>query len=223
MTHQMLSNGIASIESDTNTGAAIRVDYGIPEDNRLGVETAWNEADADIAGDLERVYTTAVDNGHSIALVRMDRVTFNQVRKNASMHALYNGFREAPNGTAVTLNLDKINEMLQSEYGFKIEVIDRSFQVETSDGVKSVRAWEPGAVSFWATEGQVGDLVYADLAEKSRPVKTKTYSEPEPWLLAAKWSEGNPLREFSEASGLVMPVLKNVDQVYFLDTATPEV
>ena len=124
----------------------------------------------------------------------------------------------ASNDSAVTLNADKITELFQSEYGFAIQVIDRSFEIEKNGVTQNVRAWAEGYVSFWTTTGVVGDLWYADLAEKSRPVAAKTYSQPETWMLAAKWSEGNPLREFTEASGLVMPVLNNVDHIYFLNT-----
>lgn len=153
----------------------------------------------------------------------MDRQTFNYLRKNTSIKALYNGFREVPSGTEVTLNEEKMNELFESEFGFRIQVVNRSFEVEKNGAVSTVKGWAPGYVSFWTTEGIVGDLVYADLAEKSRPVKNKTYAQPEEWMLAAKWSEGNPLREFTEASGLVIPVLNNVDHIYFLDTATVEV
>ena len=220
MTHQMESNGLVEVPSEDNTGRSIRVDYGVPDSNRFGVAALWSDPAADIAGDLERIYNAAIDNGDNIVLAKMNRVTYNQVRKNASVKALYNGFREVPTGTEVTLNEDKLNELFESEFGFRIEVINRSFEVEKNGVVKSVKAWADGAVSFWTTDGLIGDLVYADLAEKTRPVKAKVYSQPAEWLLAAKWSEGNPLREFTEASGFVMPVLNNVDHVYFLDTAT---
>lgn len=223
MTHQMLATGLVEIPSNENTGRSIRVDYGVPEDNRLTVQTAWSDSAADIAGDIERAYNTATDKGLSIGLMRMNRVTFNQVRKNSSILALYNGFREVSADTAVTLNLDKLNDLFSSEYGFTIEIVDRTFDVEKDGVVKTVRGFTDGAVSFWPNNGPVGDLTYAHLAELTRPVAKKTYSQPEEWMLAAKWSDGNPLREFSEASGLVIPVLQNVDQVFFMDAVNPEV
>tara|TARA_R110002020_G_scaffold318905_7_gene534542 strand:- start:1993 stop:3267 length:1275 start_codon:yes stop_codon:yes gene_type:complete len=218
MLHQAMSNGLVEIPNDENTGTSIRVDFGIPDANRYGVTKVWSDPTADIAGDLERIYEKSVDMGDNIVLARMDRKTFNYIKKNESVIALYKGSINASNDSAVTLNADKITELFQSEYNFAIQVIDRSFEIEKNGVTQNVRAWAEGAVSFWTTTGVVGDLWYADLAEKSRPVKTKTYSQPETWMLAAKWSEGNPLREFTEASGLVMPVLNNVDHIYFLDT-----
>lgn len=218
MLHQALSTGVVAIPKEDNTGRLIRVDYGIPDANRFGVVKPWNDPTADIVADMERWYETFVDNGDNVVLARMNRKTLNQIKKNESVIALYKGFLNASNDSAVTLNEDKINEVFESEFGFRIQVIDRSFEIEKNGEVKTVRAWNDGAVSFWTTEGLVGDLFYADLAEKTRPVAKKTYSQPEQWLLAAKWSDGNPLREFTEASGLVMPVLNNVDHIYFMNT-----
>ena len=218
MLHQALSSGLVEIPTEENTGTSIRVNYGIPDKNRYGATKVWSDPTADIVGDLERIYEKSVDNGDNLILARMDRKTFNYIKKNESLIALYKGFLNASNDSAITLNADKINELFQSEFGFAIEVIDRSFEIEKNGVTKNIRAWAEGYVSFWTTTGTVGDLWYADLAEKSRPVAAKTYSQPETWLLAAKWSEGNPLREFTEASGLVMPVLNNVDHIYFLNT-----
>ena len=223
MTHQMISNGIVEVPNEENTGTSIRVDYGVPDANRFGVPVVWSDPAADIVSKFEQINNAATANGDNIVLARMNRTTFNQIRKNTSVKALYNGFREVAANTEVTLNLEKLNELFESEFGFVIEIIERSFDVEKNGNITTIPGWVNGAVSFWTTTGQIGDLVYADLAERSRPVKAKTYSYPEPWLLAAKWSEGNPLREFSESSGFVMPVLNNVDHVYFLDTATVEV
>lgn len=223
LTHQMLSNGIIEVPDENNTGTSIRVDFGVPDANRSGVPVLWSDPTADIAADLEAVYTKAVDNGDAISLIRMNRKTFNLVKKNDSVIALYKGANNFASDSSVSLNQEKVQELFMSEFNWDLQIIDRAFQVEKNGAVTSIRGWVDGAVSFWTTEGQVGTLTYADLAEKSRPVKTKTYSSPEPWLLAAKWSEGNPLREFTEASGIVIPVLNNVDHVYFLDTATVEV
>lgn len=223
MLHQAVSAGVVEVPDNENTGRSIRVDYGVPDANRFGTAKVWSDPTADAAGKLEEIYQAAIDNGDNIVLARMDRKTFNYLRKNESLKALYRGFNNFPSDAAVSLNEDKINELFQSEFGFSIQVINRSFEVEKNGNVSTVMGWADGAVSFWTTTGVVGDLVYADLAEKTRPVNAKTYSQPEQWLLAAKWSEGNPLREFTEASGLVMPVLNNVDHIYFLDTATAEV
>lgn len=223
MTHQMMSAGVVEVPEAENTGRSIRVDYGVPDANRFGVATVWSDPAADAAGKIEEIYQKAIDNGDNIVLARMDRQTFNYLKKNDSIKALYRGFNNFPSDAVVSLNEDKMNELFQSEFGFSIQVINRSFEVEKNGAVSTVKGWADGAVSFWTTAGVIGDLTYAELAEKSRPVKNKTYSQPEEWLLAAKWSEGNPLREYTEASGLVIPVLNNVDHVYFLDTATVEV
>lgn len=223
MLHQAASNGVVAVPEAENTGRTIRVDYGIPDANRYGTAKVWSDPTADAAGKFEEIYQAGIDNGSNIVLARMDKQTLNYLKKNDSIKALYRGLNNFPSDAGVSLNEEKINEVFQSEFGFSIEVVNRTFEVEKNGVVSTVKGWVDGAISFWTTTGVIGDLVYADLAEKTRPVKTKTYAYPEQWLMAAKWSEGNPLREFTEAQGLVMPVLNNVNHIYFLDTATVEV
>jgi hypothetical protein len=224
MFHQALSNGVIEVGQDTNTGRAIRVDFGIPEANKFGVTKKWSEANAPIVDDLERVLDEAANAGVNLQFMLMDNITFNYFKKNTQVREHYAAFMDISGNVLPIPNLAKVNEMLAGNYnGLQIQVINRTFKVEKDNEIKTVRGWVSGAVSFYTSLSQVGDLVYSDLAEKEAPVDGVIYSYPEPYLMLTKSREGRPLREFTESSGIVLPVLQNVDEIYHLDTTELQV
>lgn len=215
---QSLSTGVTQIGADINTGRSIRVDFGIPKTNKFGVTTKWSEAGATPMDDIERITDHATQDGNSLRYMLLDKVTFNAFKKNQQVKEFYATYRDIVGNNLPTPNQEKLNEALAADYGLEIVIYDRTFKAEIGGEIKTINPWVAGAVSFWTTFDNVGTLWYSDLAEETSPVETKVYSKPETWLLSAMWREGNPLREFTEASGLVMPVLDNVDEIYLMDT-----
>lgn len=65
---------------------------------------------------------------------------------------------------------------------------------------------------------ELGDLVWTTLAEENRPVNGVVYQKADEFILAKKYSTTDPLREFTAAEAMVVPVLNNVDRIYTLDT-----
>lgn len=53
---------------------------------------------------------------------------------------------------------------------------------------------------------------------KNRPVNGVVYQKADEFILAKKYSTTDPLREFTAAEAMVVPVLNNVDRIYTLDT-----
>lgn len=221
---QALSTGVTEIGTDTNTGRSIRVDFGIPETNKFGVTKNWNNASAPIMDDLERVLDAASDAGVNLGFMLMDNITFGHFKKNTQVKEHYASYLDLNSSNFPTPNLTKVNEMLAANFnGLQIQVINRAFKVEKNGVVSTVKAWTPGAVSFFSSLQNVGDLVYSDLAEKAAPVEGKVYAYPEAYLMVTKQREGSPLREYTEAQGLVLPVLQNVDEIFLMDTTELQV
>lgn len=219
---QALSTGITEVGADINTGRSVRVDFGIPAANKFGASTAvWSDPAATPIDDIEAIVETAQAEGVNLQHILMDSVTFNHFKKNTQVKDFYASYLDLNASNNPTPNLDKVNAMLQANFGgLTITVVNRSFKVEISGTITTVKAWTEGAVSFYSSLDNLGELVWSDLAEKIDKVETKTYSYPEQWLMVTKERQGSPLREFTESSGLVMPVIHNVDQIYLLDSTT---
>lgn len=222
MFHQALSNGIIEITKDKNTGRSIRVDFGVPSANRLGVKTAaWSDtANATPIDDIERVLETAYNDDVVLSYMVMDRGEFNNFKKSTQVREYYAAYVDMSAGNLPALNEAKINEFLQADFGLSIVVINRVFHTEVNGVVTTGKAWEAGNVSFFTNWDNLGDLVWGDLAEKSASVPYKTYSYPEEWLMVSMYRQPAPLREFTESQGLVLPVIHNVDQMYIMDATT---
>lgn len=218
---QALSTGVTEIANEganqNNTGAGIRVDYGIPEANFFDVEKLWSDVDSKPLDDIESVLAQANDNGHTITTVKMDRVTFNNFKKTTQVKEGY-AFSVGFVGDKIPVpSLGKVNEFLLADYNFTIQIIDRSVQIERNGKRASVKPWSSGKVTFM-TSDRAGSLVYGNLAEKNHQAKEITYTEASTFILAAKYSTTEPLKEWSRAMANVIPVLENVDQIYILDT-----
>jgi len=63
----------------------------------------------------------------------------------------------------------------------------------------------------------VGRLVYGTLAEETRPVQDVTYAKAGTHILVAEFGETNPLREYTTAQSLCLPVIDNPQSIYVLE------
>ena len=62
----------------------------------------------------------------------------------------------------------------------------------------------------------VGRLVYGTLAEETNPVAGVNYQKSGSHILVAKYSKTDPLKEFTTAQALALPVIDGVDGIYIL-------
>lgn len=215
---QGLSTGFISITDEDTPGTAIRVNFGHPDKNKYGVTKPWDDSTAKPIDDIENVVSEARINGDVVRYILMDRNTFNLFKANAQVkeqYAFYLGYTGS-NVPAVP-SIEKANEFLSANQGVEIMVIDRPVQVEKDGKRKSINPWEAGAVVF-LTDIMVGTLTYGKLAEETFQDKSVDYQKVDDFILVSKYHKKDPIKEFTSAQALAIPVINNVDSIYIMDT-----
>ena len=217
---QGLSTGVGLTIDDKNTGVGIRVSYGYKDSNRYGVKVRWGKEGYVPISDIERVITKAYENGDVITTIALDKAAYNQLRRSQEAKNLYaSSSGNFTGNNHIIPTPSQFNSTIEDEYKVKFIVIDRIIRVEKDGNQTNVRPFAEDTLVFLTTE-QVGSLVYAILAEQDSEYKVKNvdYQIVDGFILVSKYKETNPLREFTNAQAIALPVIENVDSIYILNT-----
>lgn len=215
-----LSTGVA-LTADENVGTGVRLDYGYLDENQFGVETLWTDtANATPIDDIKRVVERASEVGVAINQVYADDKAINEMLATDQVKQLF-AFTLGFVGEKVPQpSRDQLNLLLESNFGFSIQKIDRTV-IKQVDGVSiPVKPWEVGRLVF-AVDAQVGSLVWTRLAEQNHPVAGVTYQVANQHTLVSKYRVNRPsLREYTSSQARAIPVITNVDRIFTLDSQT---
>jgi hypothetical protein len=221
---QALSTGVTLVPDSENVGVGTRVDFGYMDSNRYGVTKKWGSDGYTPLSDMARVLHKALERGDVITTVALDGSTYYRMRKSDEAKALYaSSIGNFAGNNLVTPSPSQFEALIADEYKVKFIVIDRIVRVEKDGKQTLVRPFAENTLVFLTTE-QVGTLVYAILAEQDAEYRVKDvdYEIVDNYILVSKYSETNPLREYTNAQALVLPVIENVDSIYILNTEDAE-
>lgn len=223
MTLLGLSTGYATADSDNNVGVETRVNYGFDPKNQFGVSVKWdgNASTAKPFDDIKRIMDKAEDDGNTIIRVYADDKWIDSA---CASEQVRNYFVFAVNNTAVStsanvpiLDREQLATILERKYGIELVRVNRSLRTEKNGKQTSVKPWKSGSATFVCDE-TIGDLVWTNLAEASRPVGGVTYENVQDYILVSKYRKNDPLQEFTTSQARVVPVISNVDRIYTLDS-----
>ncbi len=221
-----LSTGIALVTDVDNTGVGVRLDFGYPEVNKFGVTTLWSNTASKPFDDIQRVLNQAEINGSVISTVRLDRATLENIAKTTQAKELYGFQSNFVGGNIPTPDTEQINSMVSRRYGFTFEIMGRTCIIEKNGVQTPVKPWKAGNVVFLTQTGNVGDLVYARLAEQNPARQARTgasYIEPTPYILVSKYNNHEPsISEHTKSQARVFPVINNVNSIYLLESTVIE-
>ena len=222
MFQQALSTGQLLVGEDITIGTGVRATYNYLAENIFHCTAgAWGEDNAAPIDDIEQMFAKASDDGNTITLVMIAKARIDMLRKSTAGKLLVAN----NNGQTVT-NIDTLGkptrtamlEALEAEFGATFRIVDSSFQIEDADGKRrTIKPWEQANV-VGLTSDKVGRLVYGRLAEETNPVDGVTYEKSGSFILVSKFSDNEPLQEFTTAQALVIPVIDGGNSVYVLHT-----
>jgi hypothetical protein len=213
-----LSTGTMLVPDEENVGAGIRVQFGYKPENSYGVITKWGEEGYEPISDIERVLSSASEIGDVITTIALDKASYNLIRKSEESKALYAAsIGNFTGNNAIIPTPSQFDAIIEDEYKVKFLVIDRAVRYEKDGKQVSIKPFAENTLVFLTTE-QVGRLVYGILAEETNPVSGVTYQKVDGYILISKYSNNDPLREFTTSQALVLPVIENVDSIYILNT-----
>lgn len=219
---QALSSGVTSIDDENNAGIGVRVDFGIPAENKLTVSTVWSDPSATPLDDIERAIQAANAKGYTLSVCFMDLATFNNFKKTNQVkerHATALGLAVTTGTKPPVPTKAQVNAFLLEDYNLTIKIINRSVQIEKNGKRTVVKPWTDGAVTLSPSE-QVGTLQYGDLAEETHPVENVAYEKATSYTLVSKYHKNDPLREYTTSQANVIPVLEDVGGFWIIDSKT---
>lgn len=216
-----LSSGVTLVDTD-NVGTGIRLDFGYPTANKFKTKTAvWTSpSTATPITDLNQLIDAASTKGDVLAYVMMDKTTFNNMKASAEGKDLYATSIGNFGNTKPVPSREQFMEAFEAETGLKIIIVDRSVRTEKDGTATSAKPWAVGQVVA-LTSLEVGQLVWAELAEMNHPVEGVSYQRADGFILVSKYRANKPsLSEWTSSQARVVPVITGVDSIYVLDTTT---
>lgn len=212
-----LSSGLTIIADQTNVGTGIRINYNIPESNQFGASIKWSDPEATPIDDIRRIRKRARNNGKIINTIWMDESTFYNLTNNKQVKEMWAFSLNFIGDKIPTLDDDQLKSYLKSKLKLNVIVIDRTFNKEKDGKITVTNGWTPNMVVF--TNGiKVGSLVYGTLAEENFPTNGVSYSKPNDYILISKSGTTDPVSEKTAGQAIVIPVLQNVDSIFYLNS-----
>ena len=210
-----LCEGVVLVEDEDNTGTGLRVNYGYLEENTFGT-TKKGEVSKE---DFENVNDKANDDGNTIVKCLMSKKKFDEIRRlrwAQELVADFEGKIYDDDDKLKTPSKKAMMEAFEDEFGYEVEIINRSVIFEKNGKQKSVKPWNDDRIVFICNT-IVGSLVWGTLAEATNPVEGVKYAVVDKYKLISKYSKNDPLQEFTSGQALVLPVIEDVDQIYVID------
>lgn len=222
MFQKALSTGEILVGEDLTQGTGVRANFGYSADNTFHCTAGvWGSETDEPIEDMEQMFSKANEDGKRITLVMIAKSRLDMIRRSRAGKLLVAN----NNGQTVT-NIDTLGkptraamlEALSAEFGAEFRIVDSSFIVEEADGTrKAIKPWEQANV-VGLTTNKVGRLVYGRVAEETNPVAGVVYEKSGSFILVSKFSDNEPLQEFTTAQAFVLPVIDGGNDVYVLHT-----
>lgn len=203
---------------EENTGTAVRVNFGFLKNNRYGATSKWGQPGATPVSDVVRVLD---DADSTISVIWLRKEAYNQLRSSQEGKELYANYRSIPimeNSILPVPTKDQFNEAFKDEHGVTFRLIDREIVTEKNGKRKKVKPFDEHTLVFLTQDDNLGRVVYGELAEESNPVDGVKYEKVSTYILLSKYGKNDPLREFTSAQALVLPVIDGVSEIYLLNT-----
>lgn len=212
---QGLSTGFGLV-SEYNVGVGIRLNYGY--NHNFGVVTVWGTQGYTAVGDLVNSANQASADGNSIGLFLMNRASLNQLLSSPDARDLFAN-SQGLESVNFNPNLEQINRGLETNYGFRVEMIERPVTYQVNGVKTTVNPWAAGQVVGIPSDN-IGSIVWSDVEEMSQPVAGVSYARAEEAILISQYKTVRPSLKHYTASQAVMAPVINGTNIYKLDTTS---
>jgi hypothetical protein len=218
---EALSTGEVVLNATTNPDGMVTeeaVDFGMPTANKKFATATWSTGGttAKPITDIMAVVEAAQGNGHQLDVMYMRRSVFNYMRLCDEVADYVTGWRIGANQNTVNLSVSLINQFLQAEGLPRIVLIEAMIDVEKDGATSAYNPWDADNILF-APLGSMGAMKNAPIMERAFPAKHVNYAEANR-VLIKKWSETDPLHEYTACELNAFPSWGNVDKCYLMDS-----
>lgn len=215
-----LSTGVGL--STRNNGTGVRINLNFLEANKFATSLQWSDKDSTPLEDIQKLVDKSIDDQNVITDAYLDDTALGLLYRNGQVRAQF-AFNQgiATDGSSVipVLDFDKVSQIFLTKWNIRLHRVARKIKTEINGSKQNHSPWEKGVISF-VCDDTLGNLVWTNVAESTRPVEGVMYQSIDEHILVSKYSVTDPLREFTSSQSMVVPILNNVDRIYLFDTQT---
>lgn len=205
--------------STRSNGTGVRIDVGFKTENQFKAKVAaWasNPTTATPIEDIQQVVDKAEEDGNIISDLYLDDFALRALYKCDEIKQKYAFLVDFVGATVPTLTFDKLAEVFDDEWNITLHRVRRKVRTEINGVQQAHSPWAEGRLVF-VCDDRIGDLVWTDVVEMTRPVDGVVYQTADEFILASQYSKNDPYREFTSSQAMVVPIISNVDRIYTLD------
>ncbi|SFC84844.1 Phage major capsid protein E [Streptococcus gallolyticus] len=215
MRMSVLATGKIAVLSN---GVALDYDYGVEEDHKGAVSTAWSDAEtATPLNDIDAAITAIEELGNKAEVLYMNAKTFAQLKNAKSTTTLIKPL--APTGAAVTNQ--ELKDYIQDNYGLTIVVKSGTYK----DANGEIKKYFPDDKVTFAPNAALGSTTFGTTPEESDLIggnNAVEVSVVDTGIAITTKKLDDPVNVQTKVSMIALPSFENIDEVYMLST-TPEV
>ena len=212
-----MSTGVGLASRSNGTGVRIDVKYKAENQFYAKVATwASNPTTATPIEDIQQVVDKAEEDGNVISDLYLDDFALRALYKCDEMKQRYAFLVDFVGATIPSLSFDKLNQVFEDEWNITLHRVRRKVRTEINGVQQSHSPWAEGRLVF-VCDNRIGDLVWTDCVEMTRPVAGVVYQTADEYILASQYAKNDPYREFTSSQAMVVPIINSVDRIYTLD------
>ena len=215
-----LSTGVGL--STRSNGTGVRIDVKYKAENQFqakGAAWAADPINATPVEDIQQIFDKAEEDGNVISDCYLDDFALRALYKCKEMKEKYAFNADFSGNNIPALNFKKLSEVFEDEWGCTIHKVSRKVRTELNGVQATHNPWAQGRLVF-VCDSIVGDLVWTDTMEMTRPVAGVVYQTADEFILASQYAKNDPYREFTSSQAMVVPIINSVDRIYTLDPKT---
>lgn len=201
---EFLSTGKLAIRENN---ASIDVDFGYKNAQNKSL-SGWGTASHDIIGDLQAIQAAARAKGWKVVRAITSSTIINYMLKNTAI----NGYFEK-RGEPITER--GLLNYIDTFFGIEFVVNDDVYKLSANDASPK-RFFKDGIITFLGTRGSLGAGLYAVTPEE---LKLRDGVVGRGLCALTMWEEKDPCTTWTKASGVYLPVPKDVSKM-FIATVT---
>lgn len=209
---QLISTGTISL---ANNGQEYLYDYGLSGDQKVTPTIKWDQASADILGDIEKWQDSREDAGYGrpTRAITSRKVMRNMQKNEAIKNALY-VFGQGK----VAITDAMVKNYIQQQTGVTIEVYEKKYK--GIDG--KVKRFLPEDLFILIPEGNLGETVFGTTPEEADLMASNKadVSIVDTGVAVTTYEEVDPVNVHTKVSEVVLPSFDMADYIMIGDVLT---
>jgi hypothetical protein len=206
---QLLTTGTITLASN---GQSYTYDYGMPQENKITVSTAWSAANADPVKDITDAQKVALKKGHKLTRAMCNSNCLNALLNNTNIK---NTLYVFANGN-ISITVEDVRKYIEDRTGITIYVNDNGYVNEAGqftgyfadDTFVLMPAVPLGETHFGTTPEESDLMTGATKAEVSLVNNS---------VAVTSVKEEDPVNVMTKVSMVMLPSFEQADAVFILD------